>query len=260
MKRIKNLTKVVAYLKTDEVQDCYKNFKWTIPGNLSQIVGKKTGEEILNKNGVERNHTFFEKMHRHHNNQRSNAGKKEICLWVIRKWGGIANVHDDIFNVANDNYLKLENAEDVPLNRIASWSKYLTIINPKKYAIYDTRIAYCLNTLIIAFDLGLEYFPMPAGGRNKKINSINMDTVINIVELLKSNKKVDDLFAEKNMTKNFGQEYYRYLSFLKIINEELFKRDRPVRLYRAESLLFSISVDLMPDLLINTLRKKFANG
>ena len=257
MNNVKNIKRLVKYLSSEDVKKQCSEYNWKIPSDVKQYIGEKCAVSLEKKAGIEKNYSFFYHMNKHYNDLKTTYKKKKLCMWMINKWGGIWNIGDDIYNTALDNIDAFNINSDLEFERIASWSKYLTIVNPNKYAIYDTRIAFCLNALKIIYDLDIKYFPMPAGGRNKTINSLNMATIINLVELIDNHISVSKQISESALYYNKERAYYEYLKFLCLLNSHLFDGVKQKRLYSTEAILFAISVDVIPDLLINTLRNRY---
>lgn len=73
------------------------------------------------------------------------ADKFDIADTYIRKWGGlVANKDATIRNYASTPDIQLINRG---AKGIASWSKLLSVRNPRRYPIYDARVAFSLNAL-----------------------------------------------------------------------------------------------------------------
>ncbi|MDD2721150.1 MAG: hypothetical protein PHH47_07580 [Gallionella sp.] len=92
--------------------------------------------------------------------------RNKLALWIIRDWGGIQSgarvgnlpdtgttqtdekLSDLLDEIENEENLK-ETAKEFNFERIASWSKYLAFKYPQKYGIYDARVVYSLNWLLL---------------------------------------------------------------------------------------------------------------
>lgn len=237
------------------MQNHWESKSWKIPKSIKNVLDKKDSDEIFSKAGKDQNLLFFEKMYQYHSQLKSDEEKRKVCLWIISKWGGIRNIKDDIFSTANENYNNLIKQQGVEFNRIASWSKYLTIKDPEKFAIYDTRIAYTLNVLKIIFDLDYKYYPMPTRGRNTILNAFMMDTVINFLEAIRKGRTAEEQVKCKDDRFREATCYIEYISLLKIMHDLLFANENNIRLFRVESILFAISVDIIPDVLLEKFRE-----
>jgi hypothetical protein len=93
--------------------------------------------------------------------------KNSLAKWIIGQWGGIkGNKTETILK-----HIKRVDAPNLetPIEGIASYSKLLAFKDPKKYAIYDARVAAALNAvqLLILCEgkIAFPYIP----GRNTKI-------------------------------------------------------------------------------------------
>jgi len=75
----------------------------------------------------------------------SSEERYQLCFWYIRDWGGIRT------NSEETSRLYAAGSEESILARgvkgIASWSKALTVRNPKKFAIFDARTSISLNAI-----------------------------------------------------------------------------------------------------------------
>lgn len=113
---------------------------------LKEIVGQKLNETLKS------NAELFNK----------------LCLWVIKDWGGIITANDnDTLDLIKE-FLKQEKPS---FNRIASSSKVGAYLFPDRNVIYDSRVAYSLNWIILSENAGQYYFPIPEG-RNSKMSPV----------------------------------------------------------------------------------------
>ena len=72
---------------------------------------------------------------------------KRIALWIIRDWGGIRSSSDSNTIKCVDDFF----ATDKPaFHRIASASKVGGFKTPTKRIIYDSRVAYTMNWIILS--------------------------------------------------------------------------------------------------------------
>lgn len=171
----------------------------------------------------------------------------EICLWIIKDWGGITSVDDnstlrlisDFLNKKKSNY-----------NRIASSSKIGSFMFPEENIIYDSRVAYSLNWIILSQNAGNMFFPIPEG-RNSKMMAFDLKVLIRLNYLSNYHpSNIEDLnnrFYIKNVDKNFfidkENAYSELNSLVKSINNKLWKgeKEKENNLYLTEMLLFSIA-------------------
>lgn len=70
--------------------------------------------------------------------------REEFVSWYIKKWGGIKRIGAQ--HIAA--YAAGPASIDVTsFTRIASWSKALAMMDPRRFAIYDARVAFALNAV-----------------------------------------------------------------------------------------------------------------
>ncbi|MBD2757178.1 hypothetical protein [Spirosoma validum] len=100
----------------------------------------------------------------------SNADQRtELAKWIVADWGGVrANrsltLESHLSRVLSEN-------STWPLQGLASYSKILTAVSCTQYAIYDARVAACLNAVqLIADTQKPVYFPY-VPSRNKLIQA-----------------------------------------------------------------------------------------
>ena len=121
---------------------------------------------------------------------------------------------------------------------------------PEECIIYDSRVAYSLNWILLSQNAGHKFFPIP-DGRNSKISAFNMDTLIRLKYVHKyvapdkislSNKKyISKIDGELYISK---ERAYQTLNFLiKEIAKRLWvgQKEKCDQLFFTEMLLFSIA-------------------
>ncbi|MGX1641287.1 hypothetical protein [Sphingobacterium sp. NPDC055431] len=171
----------------------------------------------------------------------------QVCYWIIKDWGGI-NLKEDKVKPLVDQFLQMK---DAGFDKIASISKVASFMFPEEFIIYDSRVAYSLNWIILKTDAGNKYFPIPEG-RNSKMTSFDMNTLIHIKhannfftdnhqELLGKNKFISNrdqiIYFDKH-------DAYKRLNRLIIdISNKLWDGDleKKHKLFYTEMLLFSIA-------------------
>jgi hypothetical protein len=192
---------------------------------LKKIVGQKLNESITS------NTKLFD----------------QLCLWIIKDWGGIKTARNENTIGSVRDFLKQEKPG---FNRIASCSKVGSYLYPDKYVIYDSRVAYALNWIILSEEAGQKYFPIPEG-RNSKMSAFDLNVLIRLKNI--SNYHASDIrelgqkqFIKKRDKKIFidkSNAYSELNSLIKQINKDLWKgeKDKEQNLYFTEMLLFSIA-------------------
>lgn len=172
---------------------------------------------------------------------------KKLCLWVIKDWGGIAAANDDDTIKLVEDFL----GQPKPgFKRIASLSKVGSYMFPESKIIYDSRVAYSLNWIILAENAGNLYFPIPVG-RNSKMTAFDLNVLIRLRHLAHySTPYISDLDHPRFITKaddkiyiKKEEAYFEMNKLVKMISEKLWKGDseKESKLYFTEMLLFSIA-------------------
>ena len=119
---------------------------------------------------------------------------------------------------------------------------------PEKYIIYDSRVAYALNWIILSENAGKIFFPIP-NGRNSKMMAFEMNVLIRLKNI--------DHYAPKDITEmdrrlyinqkdktNYIPEKESYIelnNLIKEISSKLWNSEKSKMLYYTEMLLFSIA-------------------
>lgn len=192
---------------------------------LKKIVGQKLNDSLKS------NSELFDK----------------LCLWIIKDWGGITTAKDiDTLILIKDFLIK-----DKPnFNRIASSSKVGAYLYPNRNVIYDSRVAYSLNWIILSENAGEKYFPIPEG-RNSKMSAFDLNVLIRLKNI--SHYQITDikhldhrLFIKKADDKIYIDKkdaYFQLNNLIKQVNQRLWKGDKEKEenLHFTEMLLFSIA-------------------
>ncbi len=192
---------------------------------LKKIVGQKLNETLKT------NKILFDK----------------LCLWVIKDWGGILTANDNDTIKLIDNFLKQDNPE---FNRIASSSKVGAYLFPEKNIIYDSRVAYSLNWIILSENAGQQYFPIPEG-RNSKMSAFDLNVLIRLKNISIYQPSDITLLDNRLFIKNLDKQlfidkkiaYFELNKLVKQINQKLWQGDneKERNLFFTEMLLFSIA-------------------
>lgn len=171
----------------------------------------------------------------------------KLCLWVIKDWGGILTANDnDTINLIT-NFL---NQDKPDFKRIASSSKVGAYLFPEKNIIYDSRVAYSLNWIILSENAGQKYFPIPEG-RNSKMSAFDLNVLIRLKNISfyqpNSISVLDNKLFIKNSDKQiFIDKKIAYSELNKLVievNQKLWQGnyEKQRNLYFTEMLLFSIA-------------------
>lgn len=178
----------------------------------------------------------------------NHSSYKQAIDWIIKEWGGIKTGS----KISQKQYNSLKNSRklaSLPFNRIASFSKPAAFISPDKCIIYDSRVAYSINWILLSSRAKHKFFPIPEG-RNSKMKAFDMNTLIHLA------------FKENYFSENDQEENKRFISnrdkqvylekecayevlnsLISEVSKELWKGDpeKQINLFYTEMLLFSIA-------------------
>lgn len=162
-----------------------------------------------------------------------------IDFWIINIWGGIRGFKSNDRNI--DKIVRFK--KQVKKGRlsldcfstISSLSKISSFIEPDKFVIYDSRVIYTLNWLIMTCEnqngLNEKYYPMPSG-RNKIIVDFDINTIINL-------KHIFDYVEKKEMFISKQKAYFDFCNFVHNTTKEIYgPNSKP---YELEMLLFTLA-------------------
>ena len=161
---------------------------------------------------------------------------KSLNFWLINKWGGIEN-----FKPTIKNNLKIDKFEREIIKRklskhtfetISSLSKIASFIDPDNYVIYDSRVIYAINWLILITQTKcLKFFPMPSG-RNRILVDIDLSTIIRLVHK-------DNLLLLNAIFYTHQEAYFKFCDLVKELSKKVYGQECPP--YKLEMLLYAIS-------------------
>ncbi len=162
----------------------------------------------------------------------------DIHYWIVKNWGGINNfkrndkndkrITDFIGCLKNNKVLRHSS-----FSSISSLSKIASFAEPDNYFIYDSRVIFTLNWLLLKYPTNkLKYFPTPVG-RNKIINDFNLQPIINY-------KNINFISNYNSLYYEYGLAYQQYCDMIKNISEQVFPNEKS---YLLEMLLFIISIN-----------------
>ena len=160
-----------------------------------------------------------------------------LNFWIINNWGGIRTFKE---NEKNLNRFKEFSAQLLKskltldtFGTISSLSKVASFIDPDNYVIYDSRVVYAINWLILTTGTTeLKYFPMPSS-RNKKLVDFDINTIINLVNIEKY-KRNETLYYDHKTA------YFEFCDLIKSLVGTVFN-DNQTKPYHLEMLLFTIA-------------------
>lgn len=109
------------------------------------------------------------------------------------------------------------------LDGVSSWSKYLSLRNPKA-SIYDSRVAYAINTINYLKGDTDYFFPMP-DGRSPKLSLLDIETLF-LVSKLNSDKEfiTSEDKKHRQISSRVKKKYYlpesrTYLEYLNLLKK-----------------------------------------
>lgn len=188
---------------------------------------------------------------------------KDLCLWIIKDWGGILNGSQNvIFYYVND-FLSRKNPK---FYRISSTSKVCAYLYPDKNVIYDSRVVYSLNWIILSQTAGRFYFPIPES-RNSRLTAFDISVLIRLKNIINYQPSGIKKFHDRQFIKYcdsclFIPEKIAYTEFCKVISlvhKELWGNEKAGELYYTEMLLFAIADKEIFQDMIRSLSLKIAN-
>jgi hypothetical protein len=196
--------------------------------------------------GTKKGTFFIDKLRTHFN--RTNIDYN-TSLWIINKWGGIRSFKDNFIN--SERIRKLQNGlqkrefSKDSFSVISSLSKVASFINNEEFFVYDSKVIYTLNWLILKNKIpDAKYFPMPES-RSNKLTLFDLDTII---ALFNKDRSTDEVL-KTSLFFDSKNAYFIYCDLIKELNKRLFPELKP---YYLEMLLFSIA----DNTIFNDLRAK----
>ena len=169
----------------------------------------------------------------------------DLCLWIVKDWGGISAANDSNTIELVGKFLKSGKAK---FKRIASVSKVASYMHPDKYIIYDSRVAYSLNWILLSRNAGNYFFPIPSG-RNSKMMAFDMNVLIRLnntdhyspVDIDEMDNKRIISQRDKSIYIDDDDAYFELNKLIKEISVRLWDSEKAKMLYYTEMLLFSIA-------------------
>lgn len=178
-----------------------------------------------------------------------------ISKWIIKTWGGIKGIGDStIKNIVNN-----LDKKSYSFTNISSWSKVHSFKNLSTDVIYDSKVIYTTNWLLLNLDTDNKFFLQPEG-RNKRLTTFPMNAIINFKnsKLLDMSKRGSKAIEKVYLSENEVYEKYlefvallnnelwsdKYIDLTKLIGKKIFLKDYP---FFTELLLFNMADDVIVD-------------
>ena len=170
---------------------------------------------------------------------KTNTEQNFIDFWIVNNWGGIRGFKPNERNIEKVRRFKKQlEKRKLSLDcfsTISSLSKIASFIDPENFVIYDSRVIYTLNWLILTCEnqngFKKKYFPMPSG-RNKIIANFDMNTIVNISHISEYVENTELYVSQQNA-------YFEFCDFIKINTQFIYgENSKP---YELEMLLFTLA-------------------
>jgi hypothetical protein len=170
---------------------------------------------------------------------KNNTEQNFIDFWIINNWGGIRGFKQNDRNVEKIKQYKRQ-LEKRKLTKecfstISSLSKVSSFLDPENFVIYDSRVIYTLNWLILTCEnqsgLKEKYFPMPSG-RNKIIVDFDINTIVNLSHISEYEKQTE-LYIKEQFA------YFEFCDFIKSNTKLIYGEN--AKPYELEMLLFTLA-------------------
>ena len=101
-----------------------------------------------------------------------------LAFWIINNWGGITSFKKNDKNKNRiQGFIESLHTGETTLNCISSLSKVASFMTPTDYFVYDSRVAYSLNWLLLKAGAKSGFFFNPHS-QNKKLNHFSIEKII----------------------------------------------------------------------------------
>lgn len=173
--------------------------------------------------------------------------REQLARWLVVDWGKVKRNTPE--RIKSHVEKALDANTERPLEGVASYSKILSMVNCTQYAIYDARVAACLNAVQLQMQCNQPiFFPyIPSQNRHFKADN----KIKNFVNTFSKTELVNNrgwLPVDRNTA------YTTYLDLL----YKLKNRFQEKEIYHFEMILFTQALVLCPKL-VNEY-SKFSNG
>ena len=164
----------------------------------------------------------------------ANASERDVLArWIVADWGGVKT--NGPATIAS--YVSAFESDDfsTPLHGVASYSKILSMVNCRQYAIYDARVAAGLNAVQLLMKAQNPMFFHYIPGRNKAIQGTKKQTGF------------VDVFPKSELVNKRGWQKVEkdasYLTYLDLL-QRLKSHYTDYEIYHFEMTLFSKAPEL----------------
>jgi hypothetical protein len=160
----------------------------------------------------------------------------DLNFWIVNNWGGIGSFkrndkNEKKIKTFSTQLSKLKLSKDT-FGTISSLSKISSFLDPDNFVIYDSRVIYAINWIIMTSKQDdLKYFPMPTG-RNKKLVDFDINTIIHLTHL--------DSYHNGQLFYDHKVAYFEFCKLIKELSKNVFD-GQITKPYYLEMLLFTIA-------------------
>jgi hypothetical protein len=263
----------VKFCDCDLIVEYLKNYKekldemylWTVPNDneVKELLDNKfidnddynrlMDASIGYRRNIELKHIINSKINILNANQ-----QEELANWIVKKWGGIKTGKGSLFALALDMEKNLKDKGKSSFDKVASYSKVLSFKNIEDFIIYDSRVAYSLNWIMLKQNAAKLYFPIPSS-RNRKLMYFDFDVILKLHSKNIFNEKINELknknyitSCERNLYISKEYAYKQMCNVVKEINEKLWSDGRRKYPFYTEMILFSIADNVIIEDIIKT--------
>lgn len=247
-----DIDKIVDYLKPYSY--CLNtSYTWNTPANEELLKATEIGvfnlEQcnalIIEINMFERNVILKKLLSKMLSDASSHETKKVIFKWIVQKWGGINVKDEEKLYTSVVSFLEQNTSpKKLSFDSIASVTKVLSFIDPERYIIYDARVAYSVNWILLKTGASKLFFPMPES-RNSKLNAIDISTLIRLSNVnnysrnIGTNRMISN--ADKEVFIGKAMAYTTLCDLIMKVNDRLWEDDRKKYPFYTEMLIFSLA-------------------
>lgn len=224
------MQKLITVLKKLSEEFSLENYEWGVPNNCPIEI------PTLNNSNFEQNIYLKENL----KNVLILTGSLNHFYWIIQQWGGIASFKKNDLNDAKIikflAELEKKALTKISFERISSFSKVASFLNPNDYVIYDSRVIYALNWLLFNYAPHVNLFVQPQS-RNSELVKYDMQTIFR-------------LSGKKHIFRSHKNAYHEYCDLMKILSIDVYGvGSQP---YLLEMLLFNIA----PNAILKDIEKR----
>ncbi|MGL5712624.1 MAG: hypothetical protein ACRCXT_04070 [Paraclostridium sp.] len=222
-----DISEIVNYLK--QYKSSVDKYSWNSTKAINRalktgIITEQQNENLKDLCEFDKNILLKKIISEVINNQSDIVETEKYYSWIVHDWGNIKSKseisHYEIENMIN----QLEVNKKSKYNRISSTSKILSFIDRYKYIIYDSRVVYSMNWILVKTGASDVYFRQPPS-RNSKLKNLDMNTIIKL-----KNKDIKYIKSDDN--------YYVMCELIKEINLHLWEDNSRKEPFYTEMLLF----------------------